>query len=331
MVQIKTRIGNRYFTIEVNQPQIKKPKQVPIKKPKQVPIKQTILKNQFKPENKVKRQVTNGGVVSYYSRKGKMMPESIKMWQPSEKDIKKLENTIISFPKPDNWDTLPLYEKSRVYGLQLGQKEAFYADKLAIKDLVNLKTAPIVKILSNVNDITQNDINPNHYLKGTHGSGWNIDFAKDNNLISIRQKLKRWNRNYNPDKEPHYRLIRPRFLIEEKVKDKTHPNFLITYRFRCIRGVPIAIRVTVEEKLYDYFPDWTPMKDNPKPDFPRPAELEDMLRIAEKMSGEFEYVRIDLYLTVDGIYFSEYTFTPNAYDQIYYDDLEMKLGKLWIK
>jgi hypothetical protein len=293
--------------------------------------KKMILKKEFKLINQIKKRMSNTGVINYYTRRGEMMPQTIKMWRPSEEDIKKLENTIISFPKPENWDTLPLYEKSRVYGLQLGQKEAFYSDKLAIKDLVDLKVAPIVKVLSNINDISIKDINSNHILKGIHGSGWNIDFAKDNNLVSIRQKLRRWNRNYNPNKEPHYRLIRPRFMIEEKIKDKTHPTFLITYRIRCIRGVPIAIRVTVEEKLYDYFPDWTPMKDNPKPDFPRPSELEEMLRIAREMSSEFEFVRIDLYLAVDGIYFSEYTFTPNAYDQIYYDDLEMELGKLWKK
>ena len=267
----------------------------------------------------------------YYTRKGEIMPETIKIWYPNEDQLKKLEDTTISFPKPDNWDTLPLYEKSRIYGMQLEEKEAFYSDKLAIKDTMNIKVAPIVKVLSNINDISSKDINPNHILKATHGSGWNIDLARERNISTIKQKLKKWNRHYNALKEPHYRFISPRFIIEEKLKDKIHPNHLIAYRFRCIRGVPIAIRVTVEEKLYDFFPDWSPMKDNPEPEFPRPPELEEMLKIAENLSNPFEYVRIDLYLTKDGIYFSEYTFTPNAYHQIYYDSIEMELGKLWKK
>jgi hypothetical protein len=50
------------------------------------------------------------------------MPESIKMWYPNEDQLKKLEDTTISFPKPENWDTLPLYEKSRIYSLQLGER-----------------------------------------------------------------------------------------------------------------------------------------------------------------------------------------------------------------
>ena len=259
------------------------------------------------------------------------MPESIKMWYPNEDQLKKLKDTTISFPKPENWDTLPLYEKSRIYGMQLGDKEAFYSDKLAIKDIMNIKIAPIVKVLSNINDISSKDINPNHILKATHGSGWNIDLAGVKNIALIKEKLKLWNRPYNVLKEPHYKYIRPRFIIEEKLKDKNHPNYLIAYRFRCIRGVPIAIRVSVEDKLYDYFPDWSPMKDNPEPNLARPEELEEMLKIAENLSNPFEFVRIDLYLTIDGIYFSEYTFTPNCYEQIYYDSIEIELGKLWKK
>lgn len=273
--------------------------------------------------------------IGYYTRKGLLMPSGIKLWQPNDEQIRK-QNKIeasFSFTKPENWDELPLYEKSRVYGLQLGQKEAFYSDKLEIKDLVEnkykLKIAPIVRILRDINDLHPKDINRNHLLKATHGSGWNIDLGRESNISSIKTKLRCWNRPYNPIKEPHYRHIQPRFFIEEKIKDKINPNYLIAYRFRCIRGMVIGIRVTVEEKLYDFFPDWSPMKDNPNPDFPRPAELDEMLRISEEMSSEFEYVRIDLYIANDGIYFSEYTFTPNAHEQIYYDDLEMELGKLW--
>lgn len=268
--------------------------------------------------------------LKFMNRKGKRMPSYIKMWHPNEEQLKKLESGV-SFPKPGNWDSMPLYEKSRIYGLQLGEKEGLYSDKLEVKEIVSsiVKVAKVIKILNN--DIKQEDINPNHILKSSHGSGWNIDFAKDNKFISIKKKIKMWNKLYNPVNEPHYKYIRPRFFIEEKIQDKTHPNFLITYRFRCIRGVVIAIRVTVEDKLYDYFPDWTPMKDNPDPELPCPEELEEMLRISERLSSIFEFVRIDLYLGKDGIYFSEYTFTPNGYEQIYYDVLEMELSKLWRK
>lgn len=299
----------------------------------QQPIPRQLIPNQPIPRQPVKIQ--QRVPVGHYTRKGFKMPDSIKLWHPSEEQIRK-QNKLeasFSFPKPSNWNELPLYEKSRIYGLQLGQKEAFYSDKLAIKDLVaskyNLKIAPIVRVLSDINDLYPKDINPNHLLKATHGSGWNIDFNRERKISIIKTNLRCWNRHYNVIIEPHYRYIQPRFLIEEKIKDKIHPNYLIAYRFRCIRGMAIAIRVTVEEKLYDFFPDWTPMKDNPKPDFPRPPELEEMLKISEEMSSEFEFVRIDLYIAKDGIYFSEYTFTPNAHQQIYYDDLEMELGKLW--
>jgi hypothetical protein len=261
------------------------------------------------------------------------MPLKMILWNPSDEQLQKLRCQDKSFPKPSNWNELPLYEKSRIYGMQLGEKEGFYSDKLEIKDLVlsryNLKTAPIVRVLRDYTDISEKDINPKHMLKSTHGSGWNIDFGSEKKLQTIKTKLRMWNKYYNAETEPHYRYIKPRFIIEEKVKDKTHPSYLITYRFRCIRGVPIAIRVTVEHKLYDFFPDWTPMKSNPMPEIQKPSELDELLRIASEMSAEFEYVRIDLYVAKHGIYFSEYTFTPNAYQQIYYNEIEEHLGKLW--
>lgn len=256
------------------------------------------------------------------------------MWKPTDKQLEVLMNPFqkLSFPKPLNWNELKLFEKSKVYGLQLKDKEGLYSDKLEAKEIAksyNLKVAKTVRILEGPNDIKISDINPNHILKSTHGSGWNIDLHDEKNLDKIKKKLRMWNKIYNPVLEPHYKYIKPRFFIEEKIEDKIKSDYLITYRFRCIRGICIAIRITVYDKKYDYFPDWTPMKKNPEPALEKPVEINELLEIAQKMASEFEFVRIDLYLGKDGIYFSEYTFTPNVYEQIYSDSIEKELGLLW--
>jgi len=44
----------------------------------------------------------------------------------------------------------------------------------------------------------------------------------------------------------------------------------------------------------------------------KPAHWEEMLAIASDLSRPFDFVRVDLYDLPDGVYFSEFTFTPNA-------------------
>lgn len=42
----------------------------------------------------------------------------------------------------------------------------------------------------------------------------------------------------------------------------------------------------------------------------KPRKLKEMLDVAERLSKEFEFVRVDLYYVDDNIYFGELTFTP---------------------
>ena len=45
---------------------------------------------------------------------------------------------------------------------------------------------------------------------------------------------------------------------------------------------------------------------------PAPERLAAMTAIARALSAPFEYVRVDLYDGLDGVYFGELTFTPSA-------------------
>ena len=53
--------------------------------------------------------------------------------------------------------------------------------------------------------------------------------------------------------------------------------------------------------------------------------------ISKILSKEFEFVRVDFYLDKnDNIYFSEFTFTPAAGEQVFPTELEIELSKKWI-
>lgn len=63
-------------------------------------------------------------------------------------------------------------------------------------------------------------------------------------------------------------------------------------------------------------------------DIPRPENLDEMLMIAEKLSEDFPYVRVDLYCVDGKVYFGELTFYPwSGYVQFVPDDWDYKFGE----
>ena len=68
--------------------------------------------------------------------------------------------------------------------------------------------------------------------------------------------------------------------------------------------------------------------DDPKE---KPKNLEKMLWIAEKLSKNFEYVRVDLYNPNGVIKFGEMTFTPAGGLDDMPENFDKYLGGLWDK
>ena len=64
---------------------------------------------------------------------------------------------------------------------------------------------------------------------------------------------------------------------------------------------------------------------------PEPAEFKEMIRIAEVLSKNIPFVRIDLYLANHNIYFGEYTFFPaSGFSNFYPDKWDFIFGE-WLE
>ena len=63
-------------------------------------------------------------------------------------------------------------------------------------------------------------------------------------------------------------------------------------------------------------------------DVPRPEHLEEMIRVAEKLSQGFPHIRVDFYDTTDGLCIGEMT----LYNDIIYEqpEFDLRLGKLFV-
>jgi hypothetical protein len=248
-------------------------------------------------------------------------------------------------PKPDNWGYLSFSSKIQHYMLKLERNHSYYVDKLyskrIIKDICgnDVEIPKTIRVLKNNTDIRDDDINPNYMLKASHGSSWNINFGQDANTSKeyILESLKAWNCIFNADIEHQYSYIKPRFFIEEKIKCKYKGNDgkALTWSFYCLLGKVFYFQVIDKyaDILDHYDMNWNllNMEKNGKLGVTKPHNFDKMVQLSEKVAKEFEFLRIDFYLSDDDkIYFSEFTFSPCQGATIY-GEYDYVFNKYWPK
>lgn len=227
---------------------------------------------------------------------------------------------------------------SKIQWLKLNDKNPMYtkcADKYRVREYVEEKIGkkyliPLVTSASNVNRINFNKL-PNEYImKCNHGSGMNIivkngkmnkfDQWEDFDEKKLKGILKGWMRKnfYHLNREWEYKDIPPRVVIEELIYDETGNDGLNDYKIHCFHGKPMYIQ-TVFDRIEDVKENWFDTEWNlidlyyfssVQADVKKPKNLDELLKVAEQLSSEFSYVRVDLYTTTNSIYFGELTFRP---------------------
>lgn len=232
------------------------------------------------------------------------------------------------------------------------------ADKYAVKDYVakcvgEKYVIPLLFMTDKPAEIPFWSM-PNEYvIKATHGCGYNIicmdeviqvddvkylkkEFGK--NKI-IEQCINWINSIYGVQTgEWLYRKIKPRIIVEKLIRD-SEGNIPKDYRLHCFHGKVHMIQVDQTLGHHDvvqafYTREWKKInvyykRMNPQ-EIEKPSVLSELVAVAEKLSANFSYVRVDLYLSANQVYFGELTFYPVAgfipFVPADYDNL---LGDLW--
>lgn len=144
----------------------------------------------------------------------------------------------------------------------------------------------------------------------------NFDIESAKNVLN--RKLKQ---DYAKKKlEYHYSKIVPKIICEEYIDDG-YDKAPKDYKFFCFNGKVYSIlvcsnrSVKVEQNWYDI--EWNELNyttDEYKNDIKhkKPKNLDRMVEIAETLSSDFNFVRVDLYNVNGKIYFGELTFSPAA-------------------
>jgi len=201
-------------------------------------------------------------------------------------------------------------------------------DKFAVRAFVSetVGSQYLIELLGswdNANEIDFSKLPQRFVLKCSHNSG-GVLVCKDKTRFDIKAAKKSLNRQlkqnyYAQGREWLYRDVPPRVLCEAFIGDAdgTLPD---DYKFFCFDGIARAVCVCTNrsEKHADYlffdrdfnrFPVNEATANLPENvALKKPARFEEMLALAQKLSGGIKHVRVDLYDTKEGIRFGEMTF-----------------------
>jgi hypothetical protein len=179
-------------------------------------------------------------------------------------------------------------------------------------------------------------------IKPTHGCG-EVIFVRDGQGIdwkAVRDRCREWLcTTYGAKtREWLYQHIERQIIIEPMIGDGDVPP--ADLKFFVFHGVVRMIQVDVqrfsdtrERAIFDR--DWNRLPvgfsyPDTRKQIERPHHLAEMIKMAEAVGAEFDFVRVDLYETNDQVYFGEATFYPaSGYAKFRPSEFDAELGSFW--
>lgn len=178
-------------------------------------------------------------------------------------------------------------------------------------------------------------------LKANHGSAMlKIVFDKSQaDYSEVYDQTEKWKGfNYAEfGRERVYENI-PRTIVAEELLLDSNQKIPSDYKFFCFNGRVEIIQVDIDRfnnqkrKLLDRdFNEIDARILHPKFEgaIERPPNLDEAIEVAEKLSADFKFIRTDLYLLENDIYFGELTNYPgNGFQPFQPEPMEYKVGAL---
>lgn len=180
-------------------------------------------------------------------------------------------------------------------------------------------------------------------LKTNHDSG-GVAICRDRAIFDLdaakRKLAKHLKYNYYWGcREWPYKDVKPLVFAEEYLDPDPTTNDLVDYKVMCFGGKARCVFTCTGRDADDlrvdfYDLDWNHMpftRHYPNADVPapRPAELEKMVELSERLSAEIPFVRSDFYEVGNDLYFGELTFYPGSgFEDFSSESWDEEFGKL---
>jgi hypothetical protein len=289
----------------------------------------------------------------HYGRRIMRQLSDAPFWQIEQRLLGRVLYERLQFKQQqDYWPHLrhPRSFSEKVAHRKLFEPNPLYptlADKWAVRDHVRARVGDAVlnQVYCAVDDPAElpfATLPRKFVLKATHGCGMNI-FIEDKataDLDAIRRNCSAFLDTAfgGLSNEFHYAPIPRRIIAERHLSDATH-DVPPDYKFFMFHGTCHTIQVDLDRfanmtrTFFD--PHWQPLPfalHHPQGTLvERPANLDAMIAIAEKLSEGLDFVRVDLYsLNGQKIVFGELTLTPRAgWARFSPREYDFRLGALW--
>lgn len=196
----------------------------------------------------------------------------------------------------------------------------YVAEKIGKQYLI-----PLIGVWDSPDDIDFNLLPNQFVLKCNHNSGLGMCICTDKSKLDKDKAKKELFRGLRQNyyltwREWPYKNV-PRKIIAEQYLEAPG-NDLPDYKFHCFNGRVKLILVCrnrfgksgMTEDFFDE--DWRhldikrPGHENAAETIQRPEKLEEMIALAEKLSQNIPFLRVDFYYVNNRIYFGELTFFP---------------------
>jgi len=234
-----------------------------------------------------------------------------------------------------------LFDRNQQY-IELSDKwrmRSYVASKGASEYLV-----PLLWHGDDPNLIPFDDLPEKFVVKATHGRDYNL-IVQNKKLVdpaSVRLQLLKWlQTNYGDTfglgTEWCYRHVRPSIIIEEFLEEEG--RFVADYKFWCFSGrVECAtVHLNRQEKhvTLTFSRDFEPYRfpfplNDPGQRVCRPPGFNKMVSLAETLTDDFDFMRVDMYNVNGRIMIGEFTVYPGGgYLRFVPLELDSMLGAMW--
>lgn len=242
----------------------------------------------------------------------------------------------------------PITFNEKLQWLKINDRNPIYTkmvDKYEVKKIVSQKIGeryviPTIGIYDKWSDIDFNKLPNKFVIKCTHDSGGiyicknKSKFNKFKAKIKIETHLKR--NFYYYGREWPYKNVKPKILIEKYMSDKE--GELKDYKFFCFNGKVKCFKIDFDRftnhganyydrngKLLHFGEKICPPNYEKKIEIPQ--NINEMMNLAEQISKNMKFVRVDFYNINKRIYFGEITFYPaSGFGLFIPEEWDKKLG-----
>lgn len=235
--------------------------------------------------------------------------------------------------------------------LKLNDRKAVYTklvDKYQVKQFVTELIGkeyiiPTIGVWDSFDEIKFEELPNKFVLKCTHDSGGVVvcNNKKELNMEETRAKLEKClSRNfYWVSREWPYKDVKPRIIAEEYLTSDEDGD-LKDYKFMCFNGEAKCSFVCSDRfsneglKVTFYDREWKKLpfeRHYPKSnkDIAKPQNYELMIQLAERLSSNIPFVRVDFYEANEKVYFGEMTFFPGSgLEEFTPKEWDYKLGEM---